>query len=525
MSDLALAALVLAITGAYAVRWSRRLAPPWSELPAKTLAATGLAVAVLASEVGGGGDDPLATFALAVAAAYVLAPIALPSLGRAGAYRVAHVATRVAYWTPPARHGIDRVVAQAALRRGDLDAAGRLLPDDADLLRVQWWAASERWDDVLADAPDRPAGATGPADADNLALADDARVRALLARGRLDEADALVTRLARDADADDAGPLTERVAVMAGARLAAARGRVAETQRRLQPPPSGVPAHELFAVLATAADRAEHAAAGDLWRRAYEAAPEGWRPRYAARLRAAGRDVPHVRTRRPVATLALVATILAAFGVQEALDRTLDPVLTAVGALRPSSAAAAFLVGIPGVPDGEALWRWVSYALVHGGVLHVGFNAWVLFDLGRLYERRRRAGDLLGAFVLGTALGAWATGVLQAGDTVVLVGASGGVLGVAGALLADVLRGRSDADRALTRTLLQWMALITVFSFAVPGVSLWGHVGGVLGGVLYGFARQGLPPTTRISQGAGVAAIAALAVAAGAAGRIVASLL
>ena len=139
MSDLALAALVLAITGVYAVRWSRRLAPSRSELPVKTLAATGLAGAVLVSEVGagrGGGGDPLATGALALAAIYVLAPIALPSLGRGGAYAVARAVTRALYWTPSGRSGIDRVLAQAALRRGDLEAAGRLLPDDAD--RTRW---------------------------------------------------------------------------------------------------------------------------------------------------------------------------------------------------------------------------------------------------------------------------------------------------------------------------------------------------------------------------------------------------
>ena len=42
--------------------------------------------------------------------------------------------------------------------------------------------------------------------------------------------------------------------------------------------------------------------------------------------------------------------------------------------------------------------------------------------------------------------------------------ASGGVLGVAGALLADALRGRSSGDRALTRGLLQWVALIALLS-------------------------------------------------------------
>ena len=74
--------------------------------------------------------------------------------------------------------------------------------------------------------------------------------------------------------------------------------------------------------------------------------------------------------------------------------------------------------------------------------MHVGFNLWVLFDIGRMVEVRRGPGYLAAAFVAGTAMGAYLTSVAQAGETLVLVGASGGVLGVAGALLADVAAGR-----------------------------------------------------------------------------------
>ena len=59
----------------------------------------------------------------------------------------------------------------------------------------------------------------------------------------------------------------------------------------------------------------------------------------------------------------------------------------------------------------------------------------------------------------------------------------------------------------MTRSLVQWMALIVVFSLAVPGVSLWGHVGGVVGGLLWGFVRQGLPRSSNIDLVAGMLSI------------------
>src|SRR5690606_12027877 len=134
----------------------------------------------------------------------------------------------------------------------------------------------------------------------------------------------------------------------------------------------------------------------------------------------------------------------------------------------PSSLIAAYLQGLPGIPAGDAWWRFVTYGFVHGNVVHIGFNLWVLLDLGRLYERRRGWGDLIAAFVAGTVGGALLTSVAQAGQPLILVGASGGILAIAGALLADALLRRSAEDRLLLRSLLQWMALIMLFS-VLPG--------------------------------------------------------
>ena len=179
----------------------------------------------------------------------------------------------------------------------------------------------------------------------------------------------------------------------------------------------------------------------------------------------------------------------------------------ALGTLfQPSNLVAAFLQGMPALPAAEAWWRYLSYAFLHGNFVHLGFNLWVLYDIGRHYEQRRGWGDMLAAFTLGTAAGAWLTSIFQAGQQLILVGASGGILGVAGALLAEALLGRSQSDRLLLRSLMQWMVILLLFSLAVPGVSLWGHVGGVVGGFVYGIARLRLPVGQRFAQAAGLKA-------------------
>ena len=518
MSQQALFLLVVTVIGVYAVRWARRLAPPGSELPIKTLAATALAGVVVVAEITPlRAGEVLRLGALILGPLYVFAPLALTALARAGRFRPAGVLTNLLYWTESGRDGLRRLLTQVALRKGDAEAAARLVPEDAPVLQAQLHALRGEWEAVLRTE----VGGEG----DNVWLAEGARVEALLALDRADEADERVDRLRERAGRDDAGPILRRVAQMATARLAAARGRLAEAQRVLQPTPAGVPPYELFALLATAAERGGHGAAGELWTRAYVASPPPLRHRFEEKLRDHGREVPSLRVRRPVGTWAMAGTILTTYAAQVTLDRLAGDVLTPLGRMEPSSAAAAFLVGISGVPQGDAWWRFLSYALVHGNLVHILLNAWVLYDIGRLYEMRRGWGDLLAAFALGTAMGAYLTVVAQGGQTVVLVGASGGVLGLAGALLADVLRSRGAADRMLMRSLVQWMALIALLSVAVPNVSLWGHVGGVVGGLLWGFARQGLPATPRVGGIAGGVAVAMLAVSAAAATAVALALL
>ena len=89
-----------------------------------------------------------------------------------------------------------------------------------------------------------------------------------------------------------------------------------------------------------------------------------------------------------------------------------------------------------------------------------------------------------------------------------LVGASGGVFGVAAALTLDALARRSKSDMVLLRSMATFLALNMLFSM-LPGVSLWGHVGGLLGGGVYMLVRRSLPwrPVGQVFGALGAAAL------------------
>jgi len=138
----------------------------------------------------------------------------------------------------------------------------------------------------------------------------------------------------------------------------------------------------------------------------------------------------------------------------------------------------------PAVREGQ-WWRLLSYAFEHGSVLHIFFNGAAIWSLGTALERIVGTWRFAIISVAGT-LGC-AAFALVANSNVVLVGASGMILGWAGALLPVL---NNAGRRSLGGMLLQ-VALISL----LPNVSLAGHLGGFLFGVPFGYALKRSPQT------------------------------
>lgn len=134
----------------------------------------------------------------------------------------------------------------------------------------------------------------------------------------------------------------------------------------------------------------------------------------------------------------------------------------------------------PLVQAGE-FWRLLTCAFEHGGALHLFFNMSVVFSLG--FGMERAIGSARFAFIsLVSAIGASAFSLFFNWD-IPMVGASGMILGWAGAMLLIVTReGR--------RSLGIWLVQIAVISL-LPGVSWAGHLGGFLFGLPCGLALKG----------------------------------
>jgi membrane associated rhomboid family serine protease len=122
-------------------------------------------------------------------------------------------------------------------------------------------------------------------------------------------------------------------------------------------------------------------------------------------------------------------------------------------------------------------WRVGTAAFLHIGPVHLAMNMFALLLFGSELERQLGRWRYLALYLL-SALGG-ATAIQLFGDPrVPVAGASAAIYGLMGALGVLMLVRRQDL-----RGLLTLLAINIVISF-LPGISLLGHLGGLVAGAL-----------------------------------------
>jgi membrane associated rhomboid family serine protease len=131
----------------------------------------------------------------------------------------------------------------------------------------------------------------------------------------------------------------------------------------------------------------------------------------------------------------------------------------------------------PFVAEGD-WWRLVTAAFLHYGPIHLALNMLFLYWVGTPVEQYLGRGRyLLLYFVSGLAGSA---GALVASPTTLTVGASGAIFGILGAALV------LERQRAyvLGGSALGLIVINLIFSFTFSNISVGGHIGGLIGGIL-----------------------------------------
>ena len=171
-----------------------------------------------------------------------------------------------------------------------------------------------------------------------------------------------------------------------------------------------------------------------------------------------------------------------------------------------SSLAENMVLFGPFIDAPSATFRTLLVGFLHVDISHVAVNMITLALLGPQLERRLGTGPyslLYTAGVLGSS-----ASVLEWNYDVPTAGASGALYMLMGVLLALAMRQKVNV-----RAPLALVGANLAYSVLSPGISLWGHLGGLLVGLLAGWPVTSVKKRVRwlASALAAVAAVAAVA--------------
>ncbi len=207
---------------------------------------------------------------------------------------------------------------------------------------------------------------------------------------------------------------------------------------------------------------------------------------------------------RPIVTNILLGAIVLAY-ILETIASGLDPINTNIlAAVNLGAQVNAY------VAQGQ-YWRLFASLFLHFGIMHIAFNGWALYVLGREVEALYGSARFTVIYFLTGLFGNVAFYCLG-GPFIPSAGASGAIFGVVGAEIAFFYRNRrllGGMSQQRLRTLFILVGINLVFGFTVAGINNIAHMGGLISGLLLGLALtprysvqwEGFVPAPRLVDG------------------------
>lgn len=134
------------------------------------------------------------------------------------------------------------------------------------------------------------------------------------------------------------------------------------------------------------------------------------------------------------------------------------------------------------VKDGE-FYRLFTSMFLHVEVLHLVFNLYALYVLGPQVERYYGRLKFILIYLISGLLGSVFSCVFL-NEYTISYGASGAIFGLFGSILYFTYYYRATLQGLLRSSLLPVLAFNLLIGFIIPGIDVFCHIGGLIGGVL-----------------------------------------
>ena len=151
------------------------------------------------------------------------------------------------------------------------------------------------------------------------------------------------------------------------------------------------------------------------------------------------------------------------------------------------------------------LWRFITPVLLHASIPHIGFNMYALIAFGPGLERSFGHWRFLALYLLGGFAGNVLSFLLSSGYS---VGASTAIFGLVAAEGVFLYQNKELFGNRF-RSAIGNIIFIVVVNLALgltPGIDNWGHVGGLLGGLIFAWFAgpkwevQGIMPALHVAD-------------------------
>jgi membrane associated rhomboid family serine protease len=150
------------------------------------------------------------------------------------------------------------------------------------------------------------------------------------------------------------------------------------------------------------------------------------------------------------------------------------------GGLSPGNSSVLIDFGLfgPSVAEGE-WYRLLTSGFLHASIIHIGFNMFALFFLGRILEPGIGTPRFVALYLASLFAGSF--GAILLDPNALTIGASGAVFGIFG---ATFVIARSRGVDALASSIGIILVLNLAITFGRPEISIGGHLGGLAAGLL-----------------------------------------
>lgn len=127
------------------------------------------------------------------------------------------------------------------------------------------------------------------------------------------------------------------------------------------------------------------------------------------------------------------------------------------------------------------IYRLITYGFLHGSIVHLISNMYCLYVIGSQVENNLEKKRFLIVYFVSMITGGLLSALFNDG---ISIGASGAIFGLLGALLYFGLHFRLYLSEALRTRIIPVIVLNLIIGFAIPGIDVACHIGGLIGGFL-----------------------------------------